>query len=50
MVGKPYSYNPLNVLTQERLRLKYLVEMSVRRMYAEMEKGDLTGLLTPARK
>jgi len=47
MVGKPYSYNPLNVLTHERLRLKDLVETSVRRMYASMEMGDLTSLLTP---
>ncbi len=50
MVGKPYLYNPLNVLAHERLRLKDLVEASVRKMYAEMDNGDLTGLLTPARK
>jgi len=50
MVGKPYTFNPLNVLVHERLRLKNLAEASVRRMYAEMENGDLTGLLTPERK
>ena len=50
MVGKPYLYNPLNVVAQERLRLKDLAEASVRRMYAEMEKGDLTGLLAPERQ
>jgi hypothetical protein len=50
MVGKPYSYNPLNVLAHERLRLKNLIETSVRRMYADMENGDLTGLLMPESK
>ena len=50
MIGKPYLFNPMNVLAHERLRLKNLAEASVRRMYAEMENGDLTGLLTPERK
>lgn len=49
-VGKPYSFNPMNSLVHERLRLKNLVEYSVRRMYAELENGDLSGLLTPAPK
>jgi hypothetical protein len=49
-IGKPYLFNPMNVLAHERLRLKNLAETCVRRMYAEMENGDLTGLLTPAQK
>ena len=44
-VGKPYPFNPLNAVVQERLRLKDNVEASVRRMYTEMEPGNLAGLL-----
>lgn len=35
-VGQAVQFNPLNVLSQERLRLKNLLEESIRRMYLEM--------------
>jgi 1-acyl-sn-glycerol-3-phosphate acyltransferase len=49
-IGKPVTYNPLNVIGQERRRLKNLMEETIRSMYFELDGEVTSGLLAPIRK
>ncbi len=44
-IGEPVHYNPLNAPGVERSRLRDLIQESVRRMYLEMEREGMAGLV-----
>jgi hypothetical protein len=49
-IGKAVLHNPLNVIGQERRRLKNFMESTIQSMYFELEGEVTSGILSPVKK